>query len=129
MNSFKNLFFIIFLLSVTISFAADHDQQKLKDQVNEIVQEIQSGDQMASKDENQEEEVPLNDPFAGNEGNTRNAMMAGVDEEEAQDENSLYNFKLVGLISGKDHSYISLANSSGEVITVSYTHLTLPTKA
>ena len=43
MNSFKNLFFIIFLLSVTISFAADHDQQKLKDQVNEIVQEIQSG--------------------------------------------------------------------------------------
>ena len=52
------------------------------------------------------------------EGNTRNAMMAGVDEEEAQDENSLYNFKLVGLISGKDHSYISLANSSGEVITL-----------
>jgi len=28
---------------------------------------------------------------------------------------SLYNFKLAGLISGKDHSYISLVNSSGEV--------------
>ena len=32
---------------------------------------------------------------------------------------SLYNFKLVGLISGKDNSYISLVNSSGEVITLS----------
>lgn len=31
---------------------------------------------------------------------------------------SLYNFKLAGLISGKDHSYISLVNSGGEVITL-----------
>ena len=31
---------------------------------------------------------------------------------------SLYNFKLVGLISGKDYSYISLVNSGGEVITL-----------
>ena len=31
---------------------------------------------------------------------------------------SLYNFKLVGLISGKDHSYISLVNSGGEVMTM-----------
>ena len=32
---------------------------------------------------------------------------------------SIYNFKLVGLISGKDHSYISLVNSGGEVVTLS----------
>ncbi len=31
---------------------------------------------------------------------------------------SLYNYKLVGLISGKDYSYISLVNSGGEVITL-----------
>ena len=31
---------------------------------------------------------------------------------------SLYKFKLAGLISGKDNSYISLVNSSGEVISV-----------
>ena len=31
---------------------------------------------------------------------------------------SLYNFKLVGLISGKDNSYISLVNSGGEVMTI-----------
>ena len=31
---------------------------------------------------------------------------------------SLYNFKLSGLISGKDESYISLTNTSGDVITL-----------
>ena len=31
---------------------------------------------------------------------------------------SLYNFKLAGLISGKDYSYISLVNSGGEVLTM-----------
>ena len=32
---------------------------------------------------------------------------------------SLYNYKLSGLISGKDHSYISLVDSSGDVLTLS----------
>ena len=31
---------------------------------------------------------------------------------------SLYNFKLSGIISGKDNSYISLTNASGEVLTL-----------
>ena len=31
---------------------------------------------------------------------------------------SLYNFKLSGIISGTDNSYISLANSSGEILTL-----------
>ena len=31
---------------------------------------------------------------------------------------SLFNFILAGLISGKDHSYISLVNSGGEVVTL-----------
>ena len=41
-----------------------------------------------------------------------------IPEDEAQDEMSLYNFKLAGLISGKDHSYISLVNSSGEFVNL-----------
>ena len=44
--------------------------------------------------------------------------MANISEEEKEDEMSLYNFKLAGLISGKDNSYISLVNNSGEVITI-----------
>jgi Tfp pilus assembly protein PilP len=39
-------------------------------------------------------------------------------EEEREDVMSLYNFKLAGLISGKDNSYISLVNAGGEVVTV-----------
>ena len=55
------------------------------------------------------------DPFAGNEGGTTNS---NVPVEEQEDEMSLYNFKLAGLISGKDYSYISLVNSGGEVLTL-----------
>ena len=31
---------------------------------------------------------------------------------------SLYNFKLVGIISGSEESYVSLVNASGEIITL-----------
>ena len=65
----------------------------------------------------EDEEVPLNDPFAGNEGTT-GSLDTSIPEEEQEDVMSLYNFKLAGLISGKDNSYISLVNSGGEVITV-----------
>ena len=44
--------------------------------------------------------------------------MSNIPEDEQDNEMSLYNFKLVGLISGKDHSYISLVNSGGEVMTM-----------
>ena len=56
-----------------------------------------------------------NDPFAGNEGTSSSA---GIPEDEQEDEMSLYNFKLAGLISGKDHSYISVVSSAGEAITL-----------
>ena len=65
-----------------------------------------------------DEEVPLNDPFSGNEGTARVASGAGISEEEQEDEMSLYNFKIAGLNSEKDSSYITLVNSSGEVNSV-----------
>lgn len=105
MSFFKILitFFILFFL--TNSYADNHDQN-LTDGVKEIVDELQ-----------EDEEVPLNDPFAGNEG-TGGSLNSQIPEEEQEDEMSLYNFKLVGLISGKDNSYISLVNSGGEVMTI-----------
>ena len=146
MNFFKILLAVILMMISNVSFADNHEQKKeLVDQVKEITQELED-----------EDEVPLNDPFAGNEGTN---SLAGIPEEEQEDEMSLYNFKLSGLISGKDHSYISVVSSAGEAITltlgqflgknefvdlrlteaifkkedgkfpVSYTHLTLPTKA
>ena len=106
MNFSKILFILIFLLISKTSFADNHDQkQEVLDAAKEIAKELQ-----------EEDEVPLNDPFAGNEGPS--SMSGNIPEEEQENELSLYNFKLVGLISGKDHSYISLVNSGGEVLTL-----------
>ena len=72
--------------------------------VKEIAKEIED-----------DEEVPF-DAFAGNEGTS--SMSGNIPAEEQENELSLYNFKLAGLISGKDHSYISIVNSGGEVLTL-----------
>ena len=105
MSFFKILitFFILFFL--TNSYADNHDQkQEVLDAAKEIVKEME-----------EDEEVPLNDPFAGNEGTSSSA---NIPQDEQDNEMSLYNFKLAGLISGKDYSYISLVNSGGEVLTM-----------
>ena len=106
MNFFRILLVLILMIFSKVSLADNHDQKKeeLVEQVKEITKELED-----------EDEVPLNDPFAGNEGTN---SMVGVPEEEQEDEMSLYNFKLAGLISGKDHSYISVVSSAGEAITL-----------
>tara|TARA_B100000676_G_C17372745_1_gene481459 strand:- start:69 stop:494 length:426 start_codon:yes stop_codon:yes gene_type:complete len=98
---------MVFLTFSGFSYSDNHETQKeeVLNKVEEIVKEIED-----------EDEVPLNDPFAGNEGN--NSMSSNVPEDEQDNELSLYNFKLAGLISGKDYSYISLVNTAGEVMTI-----------
>jgi len=105
MSFFRFLIILSFIFLANKSFADESAQkQEVLEQTAEIAKQIEADD-----------EVPLNDPFAGNEGSN---SMTNIPEGEAEDEMSLYNFKLVGLISGKDHSYISLVNSGGEVITL-----------
>ena len=105
MNFFKILFIIMLSLMANVAFADNHDQkQEVLDAAKEIVKEME-----------EDEEVPLNDPFAGNEGTSSSA---NIPQDEQDNEMSLYNFKLAGLISGKDYSYISLVNSGGEVLTM-----------
>jgi len=104
----RSLFIILFLIS-TLSLAIADDNattQEIVDQAKEINKQL----------EEEEEDVPLNDPFAGNEGTS--SSNANVSQEELQDQFSLYNYKLSGLISGKDHSYISLVDASGDSITL-----------
>ena len=105
MSFFKIFLTLLFLLFSSLSYADNHSETQ-SETVSEIAQDIQ-----------EDEEVPLNDPFAGNEGST-GSLDASISPEEQEDEMSLYNFKLAGLISGKDNSYISLANTSGEVLTL-----------
>ena len=107
MSFFRILIVLFFLIYSGVSYSDSHDTQKeeVLNQVKEIAKDIEDDD-----------EVPLNDPFAGNEGN--NNMSGNIPEEEQDNELSLYNFKLAGLISGKDYSYISLVNTAGEVMTI-----------
>ena len=108
MNFFKILLTLIFLLFSTASFSDNHKAASdvaLSDEAKQMLEEL-------------EEEVPLNDPFAGNEGTAGGAVDPSISKEEQEDEMSLYKYKLAGLISGKDNSYISLVNSSGEVISL-----------
>ena len=97
-------------MSVNV-FADDHtDNSELVEKAKKITEEI------ANQNQIDEDEVPLNDPFAGNEGMSSSTVNPETGEE--RDEMSLYNFKLSGLISGKDESYITLTNTSGDVITL-----------
>tara|TARA_Y100000768_G_scaffold46516_1_gene30317 strand:+ start:35 stop:481 length:447 start_codon:yes stop_codon:yes gene_type:complete len=105
MNFFRVLLILVMMMFVNLSLADNHDQkQEILEQVKEITNELAN-----------EDEVPLNDPFAGNEGTT---SISSIPDGEQEDQMSLYNFKLSGLISGKDHSYISVVNSAGEAITL-----------
>ena len=71
-------------------------------------------------DINTEEPLPLNDPFAGNSslGSGSGKSIISTGQTGDREEMSLYNFKLVGIISGSEESYVSLVNASGEIITL-----------
>ena len=102
---FFRILLVIIMMVANISLADNHvKNEELLEQVKEITQGLAD-----------EDEVPLNDPFAGNEGTN---SLSSIPDGEQEDEMSLYNFKLAGLISGKDYSYISLVNSGGEVLTL-----------
>ena len=129
MNFFKIIvLFIIILLNVNNYVYADDVSEEQKKQniierakeVNKQIkkQQAETSTNIASEINNEEEQLPLNDPFAGDAatGGAKTAIVAGSEQEKT--EMSLYNFKLVGIISGSYESYVSLVNASGEVITL-----------
>ena len=71
MSFFRILIFLVFLTLSGFSYSDNHETQKeeVLNKVEEIAKEIED-----------EDEVPLNDPFAGNEGN--NSMSGNIPEEE-----------------------------------------------
>ena len=67
MNSFKTLIVLAlcFLFLTKASFADSHDVNKeLVEKAKEITKNLENNEV------EEEEDVPLNDPFAGNEGST-----------------------------------------------------------
>ena len=105
-------------------FADSHDaEQNIIDQAKEINKEVKKKQAEAqaninSEIGNNEEPLPLNDPFAGDSSLGSGTTLITEVDTEKRSEMSLYNFKLVGIIAGDHESYVSLVNASGEVITL-----------
>ena len=107
MNLVKIIILVLILVfsSFKILYAENHDTTKESTEtVLEIELEI-------------EEDVPLNDPFAGNAGSSTTLDLNNTaDETEARE--TLYDYKLVGTISGNFESYVSLVDAGGTVVTL-----------
>ena len=104
--------------------ADNHDtEQNILDKAKEINKKIK--EQQAKKNANISSEVgnaeplPLNDPFVGDASLGGGSTIAVVtsDDDESR-EMSLYNFKLVAIMTGEYESYVSLINSTGEIVTL-----------
>ena len=122
MNFFKVIILIsLFFVTMQSSFADSHNKKNIVNQAKDLAnkaKEVQAKNEQNIKDATKEEEVPLNDPFAGNAATSSGDLIAFDSGTENQKKLTLNNFKLVGIISGKFESYVSLADSSGKVITI-----------
>ena len=127
MNFFKIITLFLVLLFISISpsnvFADSHDVEKnIVEQSKEITEELLK--KQAATEANiyseigEAEPLPLNDPFAGDSSLGSGTGIISGSQTEDREEMSLYNFKLVGVISGTYDSYVSLVNASGEILTL-----------
>jgi len=74
-------------------------------------------DTNASAETSEEEALPLNDPFAGDESLSSGTNIISGSEEE-REAMSLYKFKLVGIIEGEYEAYATLVDASGEILSL-----------
>ena len=74
-------------------------------------------DTNASAETSEEEALPLNDPFAGDESLSSGTNIISGSEEE-REVMSLYKFKLVGIIEGEYEAYATLVDASGETLSL-----------
>ena len=124
--NFKKITILILVTLLCFSnvIADNHDtEQNIIEKAKEINKKIKK--QQAEKNANISSEVgnveplPLNDPFVGDASLGGGSTIAVVtsDDDESR-EMSLYNFKLVAIMTGEYESYVSLINSTGEIVTL-----------
>ena len=125
MNFFRVIFIsLLFIYTSNVSMADSHDNEqniieKAKE-INQKVKENQANTQAnISSEINNEEPLPLNDPFVGDSSLSGGNTMSLGDPQEAQNEMSLYKFKLVGVMSAEQNQgFVSLINAAGDIITI-----------
>ena len=103
--------------------ADSHDnQQNIIDKAKEINKKIRekqaNSKKNISSEINDEEPLPLNDPFVGDSSLSGGNTIMANNSEEAQNEMSLYKFKLVGIIEGEYEAYVTLVDASGEILSL-----------
>ena len=128
--NFNKILIICLLLSFVSfanSYADDHEskEQDIIEKAKEINQKVklkqlEKEKNISSEITSQEEPLPLNDPFVGDASlaSSSSSLSGEISAEELKNELSLYNFKLVGIMTGEYESYVSLINSSGEILTL-----------
>ena len=119
--NFKIISFCLLLIfaGLTNGVMADTNDQEqgLLEKAKEINKKVKMKAASEISNISNEEPLPLNDPFVGDAsiaGTKSNVVLVGSEEEK--DERSLYNFKLIAVMSGAYESYVSLVNASGEII-------------
>ena len=107
MNLVKIIILVLILVfsSFKILYAENHDVAKKE---AEAVSEIETED----------DDVPLNDPFAGNSATGTTGDLNNNLADETGDRSVLYDYKLVGIISGNLQSYASLVDAGGQVTSL-----------
>ena len=106
MSFFKKIFVKLFLTILIILFS------------NNIYADTHDKDNSSSQ--NEEEPLPLNDPFVGDSSFSGGVKVITEDGNSLAEKKriDLYTYKLVGIIKSDSDSFISLINQDGEVITV-----------
>ena len=118
----KILILILICLFSLGNAIADTEQEILEKakEINEKVKKQQAEKQSTiSAEVDGEEPLPLNDPFVGDASlGGQGTVSVITTEDEDRQGLSLRNFKLVGIMTGEYESYVSLINSSGEIVTL-----------
>ena len=116
------------LLFAFVVRADNHDkEQNIVERAKEVNQKIkeqqaQKKSNISSEINNEEEPLPLNDPFVGD--GTLGGSSAGVkliaETEEEKKKLSVFNYKLVGIIEGEGVGFASLVDENGDIINVAF---------
>jgi len=125
MNNKILILILITLFSLSNAVADSHDatEKDILEKAKEINQKIKKKQaetqSTISAEIGGEEPLPLNDPFVGDASlGGATSMSVGAATGEERSEMSLYNFKLVAIITGEYESFVSLINATGEIVTL-----------
>ena len=119
---FLTLITLFLLLSFKFSYADNHDtENNIIEKAKEINQKVKEKQALQSSASNQEEPLPLNDPFVGDGslgGGSGIKIVSDGDEDKKK--LSVFNYKLLGIIEGDQQMFASLVNEDGNIINVGF---------